>query len=264
MPRRDPVPLFPADWLVPGEAHEQLGILKTGKESEVHLVARTGGGRTVLLAEKRFLARDRRLFRDDYTYRGVWGNGSRREDRAMKKNTRYGHEAMHARWIANEWGNLVHLHAAGVTVPPPVELLDDGYRMAFIGDGAEAAPRLSAVDLDPATAKRIWNELLDEVTVMVAADRVHGDLSAYNVLWWQERAVLIDFSQTVDVIAHPAARDLLLRDIDALGGYFTRRGVRYDRDWVLARIGADDHRFTAQLLEAPSLPRKRASPDARG
>jgi RIO kinase 1 len=98
---------------------------------------------------------------------------------------------------------------------------------------------------------------------MVAADRVHGDLSAYNVLWWRERPVLIDFSQTVDVITHASARELLLRDIDALGGYFMRRGVRYDRDWVLARIGADDHRFTAQLLQTANRPRKRAGPDAR-
>ena len=69
--------LFERDWLPPGERHDHLGILTTGKESEVHLVARQGEGRTVLLAEKRFLERERRLFRDDYTYRGVWGEGTR-------------------------------------------------------------------------------------------------------------------------------------------------------------------------------------------
>ncbi|HKW77588.1 MAG TPA: RIO1 family regulatory kinase/ATPase [Candidatus Limnocylindria bacterium] len=248
MPSR---PLFPADWLVPGEEHEHLGILKTGKESEVHLVARRGGGRVALLAEKRFLARERRLFRDDATYRGVWGTGTRRESRAMRKQTRFGHEAAHARWIANEWSNLVHLHAAGITVPPPVELLDDGYRMAFIGDDRVAAPRLSSIALDPATARRVWDELLDEVAAMIAAERVHGDLSAYNVLWWRDRPVLIDFSQTVDVITHPAARDLLVRDIHALGSYFVRHGVRYDPEWVLARLGADDHRFAAQIARRP-------------
>ena len=255
--------LFPADWLVPGELHEHLGLLKTGKESEVHLVARTGGGRTVLLAEKRFKARERRAFRNDFTYRGSWEIGTRREQRAIGKATRYGHEVLHSRWIANEWGNLVHLHAAGVTVPPPAELLDDGYRMAFVGDGHVAAPRLSSVDLDTPTAKRVWAELLEEIAAMVAADRVHGDLSAYNVLWWRERPVLIDFSQTVDVITHASARALLLRDIDALGPYFARRGVRYDRDWVLARVGADDHRFSTQLLQSATRPRKRAGSPAR-
>ena len=243
--------LFEPDWLPPGERHDQLGVLKSGKESEVHLVSRYGAGRTVLLAEKRFTARERRLFRADYAYRGVWGNGTRRETRAMAKNTHFGQETRHSRWIANEWENLVHLYDAGITVPAPAELLEGGYRMAFIGDGMQAAPRLSAVHLDPVTAKRVWNELIDELAALIAADRVHGDLSAYNVLWWRERAVLIDFSQTVDVITHPAAHDLLVRDIESLGGYFTKSGVRYDLAWVLARIGADDHRFASQAVRLP-------------
>lgn len=253
MPRGD---LFPSDWLVPGERHEHLGILKTGKEADVHLVARHGEGRIVMLAEKRFKPRERRAFRRDWAYRapgehivrrGTDGAGSRREERAMRKATRYGKQAIQASWTLHEWNDLVHLHAAGATVPPPAELLDDGYRMAFIGDGDRAAPRLADVDLDPATAERVWRELLDEVAVFVAADRVHGDLSAYNVLWWRERAVVIDLSQTVDVITHPAALDLLERDLRALGRYFARRGVRTDLADALAVVGADSHRFARQV-----------------
>jgi RIO kinase 1 len=259
-----PGDLFPADWLVTFEyVDTQLGTLKSGKESEVHLVARTSRGRTSLLAEKRFKALDRRMFKATYRYAGVWGEGTFREDRAMKKNTRYGQETRHNRWIANEWANLVHLYDAGVTVPPPVDLLDSGYLMAFIGDGYVAAPRLEAVDLDGPTAQRVWDDLVEELAAMISADRVHGDLSAYNVLWWRERPVLIDFSQTVDTIVHPAAHDLLVRDIESLGAYFTRRGVRVDVDWVLRRIGADEHRFASQLQQAPFRPRKRAKLDAR-
>lgn len=239
--------LFATDWLVPAERDEHLGILKTGKESEVHLVARHGGGRTVLLAEKRFRARDRRPFRDDSLYRGVWGEGTKREHRAMKRNTRFGHDVVHALWIAHEWESLVRLHAAGATVPPPVEPTDDGYRMAFIGDEGRAAPRLSEVDLDRARASRVWDELLDEIAIFVACDRVHGDLSAFNVLWWRERAVVIDLSQTVDIVTHPAARDLLERDLRSLARYFTRRGVVADLDSALVRVGADAHRFARQV-----------------
>lgn len=247
MPSRD---LFPSDWLVPEEWNEHLGVVKTGKESEVHLVARHGGGRTSLLAEKRFRARDRRGFKDDWTYSGVWGEGTRREHRAMRNKTRYGKRALHARWIAHEWETLVHVHAAGVTVPPPVEVLDDGYRMAFVGDEAQAAPRLAEVALDRATAQRVWRELLDEVAVLVAAERVHGDLSAYNVLWWRERAVIIDLSQTVDVITHPAARELLERDLRCLSQYFVRRGVEIDIDRALVAVGGNTHRFARQALQA--------------
>lgn len=245
MPSRD---LFPPGWLVTGSYRDTpLGVLKTGKESEVHLVARTGGERTTLLAEKRFKARDRRSFQNNWMYRGVWGEGTRREHRAMKKNTRFGHEAAHARWIAHEWESLVVLHAAGATVPPPVELLDDGYLMAFIGDGERAAPRLAEVDLAPQDARRVWDDLVDEIALIVSADRVHGDLSAFNVLWWHERTVLIDFSQTVDVVTHPAAHELLTRDITSLARYFTRRGVDVDIQRTLDRVGADVRRFTRQL-----------------
>lgn len=245
MPSRE---LFPRGWLVTGAYRDTpLGVLKSGKESEVHLIARTSGGRTTLLAEKRFKARDRRSFQDNWLYRGVWGEGTRREHRAMKKNTRFGHEAAHARWIAHEWESLVVLHAAGATVPPPVELQGDGYLMAFIGDGERAAPRLAEVDLTPTDAARVWDELIAEVALLVSNDRVHGDLSAFNVLWWRERAVLIDFSQTVDVVTHPAAYELLRRDIAALGRYFTKRGVDIDMPRTLDRVGADVRRFTRQL-----------------
>ncbi len=253
MPARD---LFPSNWLVGGGYRDtRLGVLKHGKESEVHLVARTAGERTTLLAEKRFKARDRRSFQNDWLYRGVWGEGTRREHRAMKSNTRFGHEAAQGRWIAQEWESLVRLHDAGATVPPPVELLDEGYLMAFIGERERAAPRLAEVDLEPPAAQRVWDDLLTELAILVAADRVHGDLSAFNVLWWRERAVLIDFSQTVDIITHPAAYELLVRDITLLGRYFTRRGVPIAVDKVLDRIGADPHRFARQQIRAPADPR---------
>jgi RIO kinase 1 len=144
----------------------------------------------------------------------------------------------------------VRLHEAGATVPPPVELLDDGYLMAFIGDEHRAAPRLSEVDLEAPVARRVWDDLVDELAVLVSADRVHGDLSSFNVLWWRERAVLIDFSQTVEIVTHPAAYELLVRDVTTLGRYFTRRGVAIDVDRILERVGADAHRFASQQVRA--------------
>ena len=86
-----------------------------------------------------------------------------------------------------------------------------------------------------------------EIAASVAAERVHGDLSAYNVLWWRERAVLIDFSQTVDVVTHPAAFTLLERDLRALAPYFTARGVDADHERALAAVGGDARRFARQV-----------------
>src|SRR3989442_7713265 len=112
--------LFPADWLDVGSYQDvPLGLLKTGKESEVHLVARTGTSKTALLAEKRFKAWDRRSFPDDSTYRGGLGEGTPRESRAMRKKTRHRPVAVHTRWIAHQMGTLVPVPDGSVNLTPP-------------------------------------------------------------------------------------------------------------------------------------------------
>jgi len=247
-----PSDLFPADWLVTYEYEDtELGTLKSGKEGDVTLVARSAHGRTSLLARKRFRGHDRRLFKNVYQYAGLWAEGTRHEHRAMKKHTRFGQEHRHRRWIANEFANLEHLYEAGVTVPPPVELTEDGYLMAFIGDDGVAAPRLESVDLDRPTAERAWGQLVAEIAAMLAAERAHGDLSAYNVLWWRERPVIIDFSQTVEIVTHPAARDLLVRDVTALARHFQRYGLSIDVDATLVSLGAGARLFAAQEIRVP-------------
>jgi RIO kinase 1 len=243
--------LFPSDWLADAPYEDRdLGVLKAGKESEVYLVSRTGPTRTCLMAEKRFKPRLQRGFRNDYLYAGVWGEGSRHENRAIKKRTRFGQEHLQARWESHEWATLERLYDAGVTVPPPVERVEHGYRMAFIGDGDRAAPRLADVDLDVVTARRVWRELQREIRRMLDAELVHGDLSAFNVLWWRGAAVIIDFSQSVDVVVHPAARDLLRRDVERTAGYFRRQRVSIDLDAALALVGDSPARFAHQVLSS--------------
>ena len=243
--------LFPGDWLADAPYEDfDLGVLKAGKESEVYLVSRTGPTRTCLMAEKRFKPRLQRGFRNDYLYAGVWGEGTRHESRAIKKRTRFGQEHLQARWMTNEWVTLGRLHLAGVTVPPPVERVENGYRMAFIGDGDQAAPRLADVDLNVVTARRVWRELQRDIQRILDAELVHGDLSAFNVLWWHERPVIIDFSQAVDAVVHPAARELLRRDVDRTAEYFRRQGVAVDLDAALALVGDSPARFAHQVLSS--------------
>jgi len=243
--------LFSGDWLADAPYEDlDLGVLKAGKESEVYLISRTGPTRTCLMAEKRFKPRLQRGFRNDYLYAGVWGEGSRHENRAIKKRTRFGQEHLHARWMTNEWVMLGRLHLAGVTVPPPVERVENGYRMAFIGDGDQAAPRLADVDLDLVTARHVWRELQRDIQRILDAELVHGDLSAFNVLWWHERPVIIDFSQAVEAVVHPAARELLRRDVERTAEYFRRQGVAVDLDAALALVGDSPARFAHQVLSS--------------
>ena len=253
-----PAPLFEPGWLVDGEYHEEsLGILKAGKESEVSLVARVGAdGRTSYIAEKRFKSRMFRGFQDDTHYREDWfrGPGGARALRGIKRGRRMGHELLEGAWMWREWEELNRLYEAGVTVPPPVDRVETtarasdttrvreaegGYRMAFIGDAPVAASRLSSLRFDPEEAEHTWQAALEEVALMLQARRVHGDLSAYNILYWRERPVIIDFSQTIDLVTHGSARELLRRDLERLATYFRKQGIPADVGEAWGRVSAE-------------------------
>jgi RIO kinase 1 len=66
------------------------------------------------------------------------------------------------------------------------------------------------------------------VELALAHDRIHGDLSAYNVLYWQGQVTLIDFAQAVDPRHDDRLYALLERDIDRMYRFFARYGVRAD------------------------------------
>jgi RIO kinase 1 len=53
---------------------------------------------------------------------------------------------------------------------------------------------------------------------------VHGDLSEYNILYWDQSLVFIDVSQSVDH-DHPSAFDFLRKDCENIGAFFHKKGV---------------------------------------
>jgi RIO kinase 1 len=63
---------------------------------------------------------------------------------------------------------------------------------------------------------------------MLANDRIHADLSAYNVLYWAEQAKIIDLPQAVDPYVNPEGLALLTRDLERLCDHFARYGIEAD------------------------------------
>jgi RIO kinase 1 len=55
---------------------------------------------------------------------------------------------------------------------------------------------------------------------------IHGDLSAYNILYWEGEIVLIDFPQVTDSARNGNAQFILQRDIERVCEYFEQYGVR--------------------------------------
>ena len=100
--------------------------------------------------------------------------------------------------------------------------------MEFIGDGAQAAPTLNDVEIEPADAKRLFDRVIVNVELLLGLGWAHGDLSPYNILYQNGRLVLIDFPQVTDCRANPRARSIFERDIERVVAYFQRFGHDVD------------------------------------
>jgi RIO kinase 1 len=152
--------------------------------------------------------------------------------------TKYGKKLLTGRWTGHEFEMMQHAWRAGVNVPYPIGPRDDGLLMQFLGNADGAAPRLVDARLGASEMRRARTQLVENLERLVGAGFVHADLSAYNLLWWEDDVWLIDFPQSVDVTTNPHALDYLYRDLTNVGGWFARHGAAFDVDAVYAELVA--------------------------
>ena len=193
--------------------------LMSGKEAKVYVV-RSG---TETRCAKVYKESIHRSFRQavDYTENRTVRNS--RQARAMAKGTRFGREATEAAWQSAEVDALYRLAAAGVRVPRPFNFLDGVLLMELVTDEhGEAAPRLNDVLLEPEDARVMHQTLLRELTRMLRAGVIHGDLSEFNILLAADGPVIIDLPQAVDAAGNNHAKRMLLRDVQNLKNFFGR------------------------------------------
>jgi RIO kinase 1 len=110
--------------------------------------------------------------------------------------------------------------------------------MQFIGDESGPAPRLSDIRLGREEALDAFEQSVRNLGLILGSGRVHGDYSAYNILWWRRRAVVIDFPQVVELAANHSAGQLLHRDAESLCHTFARFGIDAAPREVLLRARA--------------------------
>jgi RIO kinase 1 len=205
-----------------------LFAVKSGKEATVYCAKAHPGRPERYYALKHYRPLAHRSFRNDAVYQeGRFGRETR-EVRAMRTKTRKGRAFQFGTWLAHEYATLRTLHEAGADVPRPIAAGANGLLLEFVGDGDVPAPMLAAVRLGSEEAHRLLESLLRNVANLLAHHVVHGDLSAYNVLYCQGRPVIIDFPQAADARVNPNAPLLLARDVTNLCRYFSRQGVDCD------------------------------------
>jgi RIO kinase 1 len=232
-------------WVVTEQAaiDTELGVLKTGKEADVFLIERAveaigdNPGRSVLMAAKRYRTEEHRSFHRSTAY--VEGRRIRnsRDTRALQKKSAHGRNVAAGQWAGAEWGALCQLWKAGVPVPYPVQVDGTELLMEFIDDGeGGAAPRLAQVRPSKELLGTYFEQVRHGMRELARAGLAHGDLSPYNVLAQEDRIVMIDLPQVIDIVGNPKGMDFLLRDCHNMATWFTSRGLEIDDQELFADL----------------------------
>lgn len=209
-----------------GLISDECEVIKSGKEATVYCCkacASAGGG---LLAAKVYRPRQFRSFKHDAVYQAGRVILDARLRRTVAKKTRRGRGVQSGMWVAGEFETLQVLHEAGADVPRPLASSGSAILMEYVGARGSPAPTLNQVALDRQEARRLFDRVVENVELFLTCNRVHADLSAFNILYWRGRIKIIDFPQAVDPRVNPDALSLLLRDLGNVHRYFARHGVQ--------------------------------------
>jgi RIO kinase 1 len=220
-----------------------IARVKGGKEANVYVcVARPHVG-VELLAGKLYRPRMHRNLKNDAEYRaggelvGQDGKALRkeREQRAVAKRTKVGLQMLHQSWLSNEYGALMTLHAAGALVPKPHSNSENAILMEYLGERGQPAQTLNHITLSGHDeARRLFDVVVDNIRLMLSKNVIHGDLSAYNIMYWSGEMRIIDFPQAVNPYRNPHAYKFFARDVERVCQYFEPYGIDA-KHWQLSR-----------------------------
>src|SRR5690606_23634693 len=103
-------------------------------------------------------------------------------------------------------------------------------------------------------------EVMRNIDLMLQQGIIHGDLSAYNILYWNGKIMLIDFPQVVNIQNNRHARKILTRDIERVCEYFQNLGLKVDAQGIADQLwraygveDADQEEVLVNMLEAVSF-----------
>ncbi len=233
--------LYEKDWLLESLAQfynnqwidDVLRIVKGGKEASVYLCkgSEAIGGKFV--AAKVYRPRKFRNLKNDHLYREgrahLDADGLTIIDdgqlHAIQQRTRYGQELIHTSWIEHEYQTMQVLHAAGADIPRPYARGHNAILMTYIGAEVLAAPTLNTVNLEKDEAQLLFERCLKNIDLMLAHERIHGDYSAYNILYWEGTITVIDFPQVVSPKQNRNAYAIFERDVRRICEYFAEQGI---------------------------------------
>ncbi len=129
-------------------------------------------------------------------------------------------------WAKKEFKNLEIAYNLNLSVPRPIIWRKNVLLMDFIGNDEMPAPR--AKDAPPKDPSDWFEKMMNFVEKLYKKGKlVHGDISEYNILNFNEEPVIIDMGQGVPS-DHPLAYELLKRDLENINRWFKKFGIKFD------------------------------------
>ncbi len=125
-------------------------------------------------------------------------------------------------WTRYEFKFMVKAFKIGVNSAEPYRNYGNIITMQFLGTEGKSA-RLAVNDTDFDTAEW-YSKIIDAIINMGKSRMIHGDLSPYNIMNFNRKPFLIDFSQALSLSA--STLNFLVRDINNINTWFTRLGYK--------------------------------------
>lgn len=135
-------------------------------------------------------------------------------------------------WTQREFRNLNKAQELGIRVPKPITFMFNILLMEFIGKTA-IAPKVK--DKKPKDPADFLEQVIDSMRKLNKAGLVHGDLSEFNILNFDEKAVFIDLSQC-SPYESPLGTELLIRDTTNISHFFRKLGVKITQEELMKRV----------------------------
>lgn len=156
--------------------------------------------------------------------------------RALGKKSAFGQQVAHTSWLLYEMTTLNTLYNDGASVPRCFGATENALLMTYIGDDKGAASTLIETGISPREAEALFNEVLRNLRLLLSHDLIHGDLSAYNILYWKDAITLIDFPQVVNRRTNPHAEEIFTRDVRRVCEYFARMGAKCNPERIAGEL----------------------------
>src|SRR3989338_453323 len=202
-----------------GAFDELVSPLKVGKESNV-FIAKKGEVSVIVKIYRIQNADYKRMF--DY----------------IRKDSRYQFLRQKRReiifaWAQREYKNLLKAEKCKINSPKPL-----GWKMNIIVEEMIGSPAPPLKDAHPDDPKEFFQLIVEQMkTLYHDGGLIHGDLSSFNILNYEEKPFFIDYSQAT-LVGTPNSEELLKRDIKNVIKFFSKLGVKEDEENIFKQITA--------------------------